>query len=373
MARTTTTIITTTPTVMPIPTARATTATITNMTTPTPTARPTAIRTTTTTSTTKPNTPAVTITPTVTARTTSIPTAAPIPTARATIVIITNMTTPTPTVRFTAIRTITTTSTTMPNTPAVTITLTVTARTTSIPTAAVADATNTSTRNNGAATENRTNHCGRLDRPFFYVGRRAWSQIFPVWKGGGKMIYEKFLAEHGRTRSFGAFTQEEVAALHKLLPQDAADFLAEEGRASFAQGFFATVHPQDAAGVLPSWGIKTKGASVFLRSAFGACVYAVKNQYYYLDPLLGRIISLDDDLYLILNYSLRLDAILDNGFFREHYLPHAELGKTLTPDQILGFVPRAELWRKLRNLQGGTGGHGCPFEHPRSIHGRKGT
>jgi len=161
------------------------------------------------------------------------------------------------------------------------------------------------------------------------------------------IIYEKFLGEHGRTQAFGPFTPEQLETIRTVLPEAAASFLAQEGRASYARGFFATVYPPDCDGVLPAWGIKGKKNAVFLRSAFGACLYAAKDKYYYLDPILGRVILLHDDLYLILNYSLRLEVILEHGFFFNHYARHVTAGEQLLPEQILGFAPALPLGGSL--------------------------
>ena len=153
------------------------------------------------------------------------------------------------------------------------------------------------------------------------------------------LIYEKFLGEHGPARPFGAFSDTELDVIRKRLPEPIAGFLEKEGRASYAQGFFWTTCPTDHDGVLAAWGIKGKQNAIFMRTAFGACLYWNGKQYFYFDPIVGRVVSLDDDAYLIINYSLRLESILDHGFFRDQYLPLAELGATLTPSQILGFAP----------------------------------
>lgn len=151
--------------------------------------------------------------------------------------------------------------------------------------------------------------------------------------------YEKFLSEYLPKKLVAPFSRDERARLAALLPEPIAEFVGNEGRCAFGNHFFWTVFPDDLEGLLPRWGVKSKRAAVFMRTAFGALLYAQDGKYYYLDPLLARIVSLDDDAYLMINYSLRLSAILDHGFFHDHFCAKIGDPAAIGPDQVFALSP----------------------------------
>ncbi|TNE57317.1 MAG: DUF1851 domain-containing protein [Bacteroidetes bacterium] len=144
---------------------------------------------------------------------------------------------------------------------------------------------------------------------------------------------------YGSKKNWRGFTDEEKAEIERLLPEDVSGFLLAEGLSSYGNNFLWTTHPGLLADVLDAWGLKQDKCFAFMRSAFGACIYYAENEYFYLDPLFGRIVSMDDNFYLALNYSLTIDEILENGFFLDVFNNLEMDTAQLKPDEILAFIP----------------------------------
>ena len=120
-----------------------------------------------------------------------------------------------------------------------------------------------------------------------------------------QMEYSNFITKHGAQQcQFGPF--EEVEKLRGKLPDGIVEFLTNEGMCSYADGFLFTVAPADYDEILSAWGVKGGVPSHGLRRM---CLL-LQEALHYLDPLEGRIVSLDNDPYLLMNYLLVLDAIL---------------------------------------------------------------
>lgn len=154
------------------------------------------------------------------------------------------------------------------------------------------------------------------------------------------ITYEGFKERHyPRQKQWGQFPEEQLNALRNALPVDVIEFLQKEGVSSYVDGFLWTTIPADFHDILNQWGLKGDQCYVFMRSAFGACVYYHKEEYFYLDPIEGRIVSLGDDFYLLLNYMLTLDAILESGFFIDYYLNMEVDRNLLQPDELFSFAP----------------------------------
>ena len=153
--------------------------------------------------------------------------------------------------------------------------------------------------------------------------------------------YDKFLNEYGPGIRFHSFSEQEIEKISKVLPENIVLFLKNEGISCFGKRFFWSVNPAFFEDILAKWGIK-KGY-VFMRTAFGACIYFQKEEYFYLDPFFGRIVSLDDDAYLILNYSLRMESILEHAFFKDQFdrlITHPEV---LQEDEMFALAPALKL------------------------------
>lgn len=135
------------------------------------------------------------------------------------------------------------------------------------------------------------------------------------------------------------FDEAEILAIDIAVPKDVIDFLEIEGLSSYANGFMWTLIPNEYHRILTAWGMDGEKCFAFLRSAFGALVFYFEKQFYYLDPLGGRIISIGDDFYFLLNYMIRSETILENGFFENYYLTLPLPKDALEPDEVFAFVP----------------------------------
>jgi hypothetical protein len=153
--------------------------------------------------------------------------------------------------------------------------------------------------------------------------------------------YDKFLNEYGPGVRFYSFSEQEIKNLGQIFHENIVLFLKNEGISSFGKRFFWSVNPLTFKDILAMWGIKN--GHVFIRTAFGACIYFQKDEYFYLDPFLGRIVSLDDDAYLILNYSLRTESILENAFFKDQFDRLIPQPESLQVDEMFSLHPALPL------------------------------
>lgn len=152
--------------------------------------------------------------------------------------------------------------------------------------------------------------------------------------------YEGFKERHyPQKKQWGFFSEQDLAGIGKDVPQDVIDFLTLEGLSSYSNHFLWTTLPKDFHDVLTEWGLAGNKCYTFMRSAFGACIFYSRKKYFYLDPLEGRVVSLGDDLYLLLNYMLKLDIILESGFFHDYFQNMKTDPQLLHPDEIFAFVP----------------------------------
>lgn len=156
--------------------------------------------------------------------------------------------------------------------------------------------------------------------------------------------YEGFKERHYPSKKKrGDYSEDELVSMRENLPEGIVEFLENEGVSSYSNNFLWTAHPGDFHDVLTKWGLPGNECFTFMRSAFGACIYYCQNNFYYLDPLLGRVVSLGDDPYLLLNYSLCLDAILTNGLFEDYYKKMNADRNLLRPDEVFAFAPALPL------------------------------
>ena len=157
--------------------------------------------------------------------------------------------------------------------------------------------------------------------------------------------YDEFLQEHSPKRQFGYFTDDELKEMEKKLPGEIVQFLAKEGICSYTNNFLWTTSPNVFYGVLKQWGLNESKCIPFLRTAFGAFIYYnhQNKKIHFLDPLLGRMMNLADDLNDLLNMMLLLDTILENGFFINQFKNLRTDPKKLQTDEIVAMVPALPL------------------------------
>lgn len=156
--------------------------------------------------------------------------------------------------------------------------------------------------------------------------------------------YEAFKERfYPNKKQYGYYSDEILNKMRNDLPDAIVEFLQTEGICSYANNFMWTASPYDYHQALSAWGLKGIKCFTFFRSAFGACIYFHKNEYFYLDPIEGRILSLDDDAYMLLNYSLTMDIILNNGFFKDYFDNIKADTQLLNVDLSFSFNPAIPL------------------------------
>ncbi len=156
--------------------------------------------------------------------------------------------------------------------------------------------------------------------------------------------YEGFKERYYPTKKkWEDFSEEELMVLKRNLPLDVIDFLREEGLASYCDNFLWTTLPDVFHEILTAWGIKGENCFALMRTAIGACIYFHRKEFFYLDPIFGRIVSMGDDFYMLLNIFLKLEVILNDGFFEDKYKNIEKKPKLLQPDQMYAFVPAIPL------------------------------
>jgi hypothetical protein len=152
------------------------------------------------------------------------------------------------------------------------------------------------------------------------------------------MEFSKFIERNPLGQQWGGFDEQALNEAAQFLPEEAMDFLKMYGKCTFHHDFLLTTLPQNWHESLTDWGLPPQKCHAFLRTAFGACVYFSRKKYYYLDPLVGRIVSLEDDPNLVFNMYLCMDAILDFGFYRDEWMKK-ENKAPLSFEQIHALVP----------------------------------
>lgn len=158
------------------------------------------------------------------------------------------------------------------------------------------------------------------------------------------ITYENFIDRYyGSKREWRAFSPEERQTLGKQVPEGVLQFLEREGLSSYGENFLWTTLPDDHRESLSDWGLKGQQAQAFLRTAFGALIFYYREKFHYLDPLQGRRVEMTGDFYLLLNYMLNLDAILEPAFFIDQFQAHKEQAARLQPDEVLAFAPALPL------------------------------
>ncbi|MCX6218603.1 GAD-like domain-containing protein [Spirosoma sp.] len=157
--------------------------------------------------------------------------------------------------------------------------------------------------------------------------------------------YDEFLEEHIPKRQFGYFSDSELQGMTEKLPDEIVQFLTSEGICSYSNNFLWTTSPGHFNGVLAQWGLNESTCIPFLRTAFGAFIYYNRRnkKIYLLDPLLGRMMDLAEDLDDLLNMMLMLDTILENGFFINQFKHLSVDVQTLQPDEIVALFPALPL------------------------------
>ncbi len=156
--------------------------------------------------------------------------------------------------------------------------------------------------------------------------------------------YEGFKNRHyPQKKHIRFYSEDEIAYINKNLPEGIAEFLEIEGLCSYSNGFLWTTSPDAFHQALDQWGLKGAKCFVFMRSAFGACIFFSRKEFFYLDPLEGRIVSLGDDAYMVLDIFLIMDAILTNGLFEDYFKNLKNDPSLLHQDEIFAFVPALPL------------------------------
>jgi hypothetical protein len=154
----------------------------------------------------------------------------------------------------------------------------------------------------------------------------------------------EFLTKHPLDRRTGQFAKDELEAYKDKLPQELYEFLEQEQKSVYGNGFFRTVSPKDFHDVLNNWGLDGKNCHAFLRSSFGCVEFFSKDKYYRFNPHLGIAnANCPNDLDFLLNAVLTNTTNLEIGFCYDlHFKHHAALPE-LRDDEMYALVPAVPL------------------------------
>ena len=152
-----------------------------------------------------------------------------------------------------------------------------------------------------------------------------------------------FLDTHPLDKRTGQFAANELETYREKIPQELYDFLEQEQKSIYGNGFFRTVSPKDFHDVFDNWGLDGKNCFAFLRSSFGCIAYYHKEKYYVLNPHIALNTTISGNLFdLALNLVLCNTTSLSVGFFYDLHLQYATLPK-LNEDEMYTLIPALPL------------------------------
>lgn len=97
----------------------------------------------------------------------------------------------------------------------------------------------------------------------------------------------KFLTKHPLDKKVGQFAEGELEAYRDKIPDELYQFLQQEQKSVYGNGFFRTVSPKDFHDVFTNWGLDGDNCHAFLISSFGCIEYYYDNDYCGFNPHTG--------------------------------------------------------------------------------------
>ena len=159
------------------------------------------------------------------------------------------------------------------------------------------------------------------------------------------MNYDEFLERNPVYGESVPFTEEELARLSGLLPDDLIGFYRSFGRCSFTDGLLSVVYPFDidAKRLFEAWGFESGDYYIILKTCFGICIYFYQGKYYFLNPQEGYYDLIGSNLHSLLNLTLVLDLTIIELYNYETYKIEKDNLPVLNADEIYVLEPSVPL------------------------------
>lgn len=158
------------------------------------------------------------------------------------------------------------------------------------------------------------------------------------------IVLKEFLELNPLDKREGDFPEKEILALKDKIPVDLYDFLKQEQKSVYGNGFFRTVLPTDYHGILNNWGLDGNNCFAFLRSSFGCIAFYYKNKCYAFNPQEGEnLVITGSDFNRLFNFSLSWDMNLNGGFCYDLHLQNINKLAELKEDEMYTLVPSLPL------------------------------
>ncbi len=150
----------------------------------------------------------------------------------------------------------------------------------------------------------------------------------------------EFLDKHPLDRRAGQFAKDELESYKDKLPQELYEFLEQEQKSVYGNGFFRTVSPKDFHDVLDNWGLDGKNCLAFLKSSFGCIAYYHNEKYYVLNPHIALDTTITGNIFdMAFNVILSNTTSLSVGFYYDLHLQHHAALPKLRDDEMYTLVP----------------------------------
>lgn len=155
---------------------------------------------------------------------------------------------------------------------------------------------------------------------------------------------KEFLEFNPLDKKIGTFPERELLELKGKIPTDLLEFLNQEQKSIYGNGFFWTILPADYHDILNNWGLDGDNCYAFLRSSFGCIVYWSNEKCYGLNvqdgsnnPITGN------DITRLFNFTLTWDINLEVGFCYDLHIEHRDNLPELKEDEMYTLVPSLPL------------------------------
>lgn len=153
-----------------------------------------------------------------------------------------------------------------------------------------------------------------------------------------------FLMTHPLDARTGQFPLNELEAYKHKLPQELYEFLQQEQKSVYGNGFFRTVSPKDFHDVLGNWGLDGNNCHAFLVSSFGCIAYYHNEKFYVLNPHIALSTTITGNIFdLAFNIVLCNTTSLSVGFYYDLHMQHRGTLSELKEDEMYTLIPAIPL------------------------------
>jgi hypothetical protein len=154
----------------------------------------------------------------------------------------------------------------------------------------------------------------------------------------------EFRTKHPLDKKPGNFNEDELKQYKDKIPEELFQFLEQEQKSVYGNGFFWTVSPKDFHEIFSNWGLDGQNCYAFLKSSFGCIEYFYNNKYYRFNPHLGIAnANCPNDLDFLLNEVLVNTTNLEIGFCYDLHLKYKDALNKINEDEIYTLVPSIPL------------------------------